>query len=182
MSRATTCTAVEAIRHCSEERQVGSRLHAEGDMAAQFEDAFARYLPLSLRQPQHRHKPEKPGFLALAIRNIAPLLRNVLRIGGRELRRNPRLLRCGGSGRGYEFCEAGTQSPRPCRLLLSNGRFVVIPTRKRIMRQNEQHLYEGSRSTARLRCILVEDGRFAQADVRRSNREPSTGKYSPTLR
>src|SRR5215472_6332376 len=74
--------------------------------------------PLSRHHPQRRHKPEKPRFLALAIRNIAPLLRNVLRIGGRELRRNPRLLRCGGSARRYGFVENKTTPLRP-RLLCS---------------------------------------------------------------
>src|SRR5215471_2290946 len=65
--------------------------------------------PLSRHHPQRRHKPEKPRFLALAIRNIAPLLRNVLRFGGREFRGNQHLLRCCGSGRGKSFCEASTQ-------------------------------------------------------------------------
>ena len=74
--------------------RLGRASTPKGYTAAQFEDPSRGIR--SRRQAQHRHSPEKPGFPALASRKIAPLLRNVLRFGGRELRRNQGLLRCGG--------------------------------------------------------------------------------------
>jgi hypothetical protein len=73
---------------------------------------------------QTRHKPEKLGFLALAIRNMAPLLRNVLRFAGRELRRNQRLLRCGGWGQEWEISRGRDRLVFPSTTDPANGRTI----------------------------------------------------------